>query len=583
MKTYDPTNRLRIFTVLLFSAFVVVIIRLFYWQVIMGKELSQDGQRQYQRGQEIVAPRGNILSSDGSWLAARDQAYQVHATLNLIEDDKDEIADRLAEIFVEPPEDEEGNIDRNLYKELLVIEASRIKEQLNKEGVWVPIKNRVDDETKEKIEEFDFEGIGFDPVEGRVYPESSSSAHLLGFVGKDENGEDVGYFGLEGYYDLVLTGKPGFLKRESDARGIPIAIGRSQEISAQSGVDLLTHVDKAIQITLEKHLEESLNKYGAKQVTGIIMDPNDGAILAMATFPSFDPADYVSYGNELFINPAVSESFEPGSIFKVLVMAAGIDAGEVEPDTKCDICDKPYKVDKYFIKTWNNEYSKDATMTDVIVHSDNVGMVFVGNKLGIDRMYDYITKFGIGSVTGIDVQGESTPQVRPRDEWSIVDLATSSFGQGIATTPIQMVRAVGAIANGGVIMTPQVVDEIRGSGFREDIEPIEGERVISEEAAKKITAMMAEAAENGEAKWTYRKGFRVAGKTGTAQIAIKGYYDEEKTIASYIGFAPYDDPKYVMLISMKEPESSPWASETAAPLWYDISEDLFRYFGIQPK
>lgn len=541
----------------------------------MGKSLAQEAQSQYVEGKVISAPRGNIRSNDGSWLAARDQAWLVFASIPDIKDDINKIADSLAPYFITI---EEGDDE---YK-LLVQEASRIKSQLSKEAVWVPIKASIDSETKKKIEEMGILGIGFDPIEDRIYPEASSAAHILGFVGKDDEGIDTGYFGLEGYYDLVLSGKPGYSQREADVKGVPILGGTSKEVSAYQGVDLITHIDKAVQISLEDHMEKGMEKYGAVSGTGIIMDPKTGAIIAMASFPRFDPGKYNEFKNEDFVNPAVTFSFEPGSIFKVLVMSAGLDTGEVEIDTKCDICGGPVKVDKYFIKTWNNEYNKDATMLDVIVHSDNTGMVFVAKKLGIDRMYEYLKNFGIGDITGVDLQGEASPNIREKDDWSVVDLATSSFGQGIATTPLQMIRAVSAIANKGIIMTPQVVDKIEGDGFREDIKPIEGKRVISEEAAKDMTAMMVEAAKNGEAKWTYRQGFGVAGKTGTAQIPVEGHYDEDKTVASFIGFAPFNDPKFVMLITLREPQSSPWASETAAPLWYDVAEDLFLYYGIQP-
>jgi cell division protein FtsI/penicillin-binding protein 2 len=213
-------------------------------------------------------------------------------------------------------------------------------------------------------------------------------------------------------------------------------------------------------------------------------------------------------------------------------------------------------------------------MTDVIVHSDNVGMTFIGQKLGADPLFDYLDKFGIGKPTGIDLQGEASPRLREKGTWNIVDLATASFGQGIAVTPIQVVRAVSAIANDGVLVTPRVVATTKAP---------QSQRVISVESADQITAMMAEAASRGEAQWTNLKGFKVAGKTGTAQIPIAGHYDEEKTNASFIGFAPYDKPKFVMLVTIREPESSPWASETAAPLWYSIAKDIFPYLGIQPE
>lgn len=570
-------NRIRVMTFAFLLAFLLLIGRLFYWQIIKGKDLSLQVRGQYQTGRLVGAGRGNILARDGTWLAARSEAWLVYAQLDKISENPTKIADKLASLFVEV-----GNPDN--YQAQVLNEANRIKAVLGRDKVvWVPLKHKVSSSVKANIEAMNIDGIGFESEESRIYPEASSAAHLLGFVGKNSEGEDRGYFGLEGYYDFVLSGKPGFIARDSDARGIPISVGDSKEILAVGGVDLLTHIDKAIQLSLEKNLLKGIEKYGASAGTIIVMDPKTGGIMGISSYPSFDPMRYFDYGNKYFINPAVSLSFEPGSIFKVLIMASALDAKVVETDTKCDICSGPVRVDKYYIETWNKKYRKDPSVVDIIVHSDNVGMVFVGEKLGSERMYDYLDKFGIGRLTGIDLQGEMTPALREKNKWSVVDTATASFGQGVATTPIQIVKAVGAIANKGILVKPQVVDSIMAKDWEQDIAVDNQERVISEKSAAEITAMMVEAAKSGEAKWTYTRGFSVAGKTGTAQIPISGHYDDEKTIASFIGFAPADDPKFIMLVTLREPSSSPWASETAAPLWYSIAKDLFLYFGIRPE
>ncbi len=567
-------TRLKLIAAFFLIIFIVLSARLFFWQVIRGKDLSAQARDQYQTGKSIVAPRGNILASDSTWLAARGEAWLVYASLPDIKEDPRKIADKLAPFFLE---EESERAD-------LLLEVERIYSLLTKnEIVWVPIKHKISTEVKRNIEALGLEGIGFEIQEIRIYPEASSAAHLLGFVGKDTEGEDIGYFGLEGYYNAPLSGKSGYLGRERDAMGLPIGIGDTTEVMAVAGVDLLTHIDKTIQLLLDEKLSEGIEKYGAVGGTAVVMNPKNGAILAMSAFPSYDPADYSEYGDEFFKNPIVSDSFEPGSIFKVLIMAAGLDSGAVEPDTKCEICDGPLKVDKYFIKTWNNEYNPDATMLDVIVLSDNIGMSYVGQKTGADTLYDYLDAFGIGKATDVDLQGEMAPKLREKGTWNIVDLATTSFGQGVVTTPMQMIRAVGAIANDGMLVTPQVVDRILGETWGEDIKPEINERVISAKTANEVTAMMVEAAKNGEAKWTHLRGFNVAGKTGTAQIPIAGHYDEERTIASFVGFAPADDPDFVMLMTLREPSSSPWASETAAPLWYTVAKDLFIYFGIQPE
>ena len=572
-------TRIKLVSLGFLIGFLLVVGRLFFWQILKGAELSEQARRQYQFGQTLSAPRGRILAQDGSPLSDRSEAWLVYAALDELEESTNSIAEKLAPMFLEGEYESKDERYTALLSEIDRINSLLVRDDV----VWIPLKQRITSDDKSAIEAMDIGGIGFEYNEDRSYPESSSAAHLLGFVGKNDEGLEQGYFGLEGYYDIMLSGKPGYLSRESDARGTPILPGELNEVSAIGGVDLVTHIDKSIQITIEKKLVDGLEKYGAVAGSIIVMDPSTGAIMGMSSYPSYDPAEYTDFGNEYFRNPVVSDSFEPGSIFKVLVMSAGLDSDAVEPDTKCGICDQPLKVAQYYIRTWNNEYREDATMQDVIVHSDNVGMAFVGQKLGADTLYDYLDKFGIGHTTDVDLQGEGTPSIREKGTWNIVDLATTSFGQGIAATPIQILRAIGSIANDGVLVTPQVVDRLEGEGWEEDVKPEIGEEVISKKTADEVTAMMVEAAKEGEAKWTHLRGFNIAGKTGTAQIPIAGHYDEDKTIASYIGFAPADDPKFIMLVTLREPSSSPWASETAAPLWYSIAKDLFLHFGIQPE
>lgn len=576
-------KRIRILSIGFIAGIFVLIVRLFFWQIIQGEALAQQGRYQQQGNNLIPAERGDILANDGSWLAASAEAWLLYANPQEITETPHEIADKLAPLFVSDVEDD-PDTDVDEHKAALGLETDKLANLLSKDKlVWVNLKDKIDSDTKNKIKDMNIAGLGFQQDEMRIYPEASSAAQVMGFVGKNSDGEDTGYFGLEGYYNQSLAGKHGFTSREQNALGAPIIFGNSKESSAIQGVNLVTNIDKTVQLTIEKYLREGLEKYEAESGTVIVMRPQDGAVLGMASLPSYDPAKYYEYGDEFFRNPAISDGFEPGSVMKPVVMSAGIDAGVVTPDTRCDICAGPYKVDKYYIRTWNNEYRPNETMTDVIVHSDNVGMSFVGNRLGADKLYDYLSSFGFGQLTGIDLQGEVTPKLRERGSWNIVDLATASFGQGIAVTPIQMVRAIATIANGGRSPVPQVVDKVQVADKSEDIKPIVGGQIISEEAARKTTAMMVRAVVDGEAKWAAPKNFSIAGKTGTAQIPVSGHYDSTNTIASFVGFSPAVNPKFAMLVTLKEPKSSPWAAETAAPLWFNIAEDLFPYFGIQPE
>ncbi len=570
-------SRIR-FLSLAFLVFALIIIgRLFFWQIVKGEDLARQGRKQIEKDDYSLIKRGNILAEDGSLLTASVNGWLVYAYLPELKDDPKSLASLLALEFVDK------DVSEDKYNDDLKKEEERLFNLLTRKDVkWVALRSRVDEGKKRKIESLGLKGIGFQMEEMRFYPEASSAAHLLGFVGKDERGGDKGYFGLEGYYDFVLSGKKAYEKKEGNFVFSFISRNREEDISDRR-VAIKTHIDKGLQVLVERKLEEGIKRYGAKGGSVVIMEPQTGAIKVSASFPSYNPSRYFEFGNEFFKDPVISYGFEPGSVFKVIVMASALDARVVDVNTRCDICDGPLKVDKYFINTWNNKYHPNSTMTEVIVNSDNVGMSFVAKRLGKERMYEYLRRFGFGRLTGIDLEGEMSPPLREKDKWSEVDLLTASFGQGIAATSIQLVRAVSAIANGGVLVKPKVVKDVIVGGLVKNIEPEIQERVISKEAAEKITMMMVEAARNGESKWTYLRGFRVAGKTGTAQIPIAGHYDPEKTVASFIGFAPYEQPRFAMLVTLFEPTSSPWASETAAPLWYDIARDLFVFYKIKPE
>lgn len=571
----DSRIRLVGFTFLIFV--LIIAARLFFWQVVRGQDLAKLGKNQLEKDDYSLIKRGNILADDGSPLAASVNGWLVYAYLPEVEDNPQSLASRLALELVDK-EDSEDSYQENLEKE-----KKRLFDLLARKGVkWVALKSRISEEKKRKIESFGIKGVGFQIEELRFYPEASSAAHLLGFVGKDEKGNNRGYFGLEGYYNLILSGKKAYEKKEGNFV-FSFVSEKTKDNLLGKQVDIRTHIDKGLQILLERKLIEGIEKYGAKGGSVIVMEPKTGVIKVSASSPSYDPFSYFNFGDEFFKDPVISYGFEPGSVFKVVVMASALDAKVVDTDTRCDICGGPLKVDKYFINTWNNKYHPDSTMTEVIVNSDNVGMSFVAKRLGKDRLYEYLKKFGFGRLTGIDLEGEMSPPLREKGKWSEVDLVTASFGQGIAVTPIQLVRAVSAIANGGILVKPKVVKDIVVGGLAKSVEPESEGRVISEEAASKITMMMVEAARSGESKWTYLKGFKVAGKTGTAQIPIAGHYDPEKTMASFVGFAPYDDPRFVMLVTLIEPTTSPWASETAAPLWYAMAKDLFVFYKIKPE
>lgn len=543
--------------------FGLIIMRLFYWQVVKAQELSAIGQAQYDQQVVSQAQRGEIETSDGFTIAADKLAYLVYTNPKVVGNKQAE-ADTLSK--------------------LLNIKSATISALLNINKFWVPIKSDVDNSVKEKIAAKKLPGVGFQQETVRYYPEASMAAHLLGFVGKDANGNNYGYFGLEGYYNRLLSGKDGYAVVVHDAAGHPILAKMNDTTQKVDGSDLILHIDRRIQYMLENAIKNGIKKYGAKSGMAAVMDPKTGAILAMASFPTFDPAHYQNYSDKLYLDPFITSTYEPGSTFKPIVMSAAINEGLINPDTQCTICSGPVQIGKYAIHTWNNQYFPNTTMTEVLIHSDNTGMVFVAQKLGLNRMIDYLNRFGIGQTTGIDLQGEEAPSLHPKDQWYPIDLATAGFGQGISVTPIELLDGIAAIANNGVRMQPQVVAAIKTpSGQVIPIQPKEIDQPISATTAKVVTQMMVQTANKGEAQFYRLKGYDIAGKTGTASIPVAGHYDPTKTIASFVGFAPATNPKFVMLVIFNEPSATIWGATTAAPVFYSVAKDILTYYGIPPN
>lgn len=551
-----------VFSILIFWS-LIIISKLFYWQVLSYNKLAAAADAQHFISLTIPAMRGDILASDSSVLVTNQPAYLVYA---------------------EPPKIKDKNNFITSISKILDIPTSSVSAQISNNKVfWAPLSRRVEEDVVEKIKQLGFEGIGFEKEGKRYYPEASMSAHLLGFVASDSLGGDKGYFGLEGFYDKELRGRDGFLRQEKDPYGAPIIIGEGERIEAENGRILKLSLDKVVQMLVEERLKKGIERFGAKGGQVIVMEPKTGAIIAMASYPSYDQATFSDYPKEIYKNPSVANSYEPGSTFKSVIMAAALNEGLVKPNTIVDE-EGPVNISGYDIRTWDNKYHGKITTTQVLQYSSNVGMVAVANKLGREKMIEYLKKFGFGSVTNIDLEEETSPELREDSQWREIDLATASFGQGIAVTPIQMIRAVAVLANGGKLVEPHIVTEITdNSGKTIIIKPKVVREVIKESTSKVITEMLVSSVEAGEAHYKLPKGFRIAGKTGTAQIPVKGHYDAEKTIASFVGYAPSDEPRFVMLVTITEPTSSPWGSETAAPLFIEIARELLSYYKVFPK
>lgn len=534
--------------------FLILILRLFYWQVIRGPELKAKASRQHETVTTLKAKRGDILDMDGNVLVGSKNLYHLYVYKPQLLISQDELKLKLL-----------AHLDKTEYASTEAQMKEYIDTRIGLKSNWVSIKHYVSSEEKSKLEKEKILGLGFEDEFIRYYPESSMSAHMLGFVGQDMAGQEQGYFGLEGYFDRWLKGREGKVRTEKDAAGNPILIGNYQFFHATEGKAINTTIDKKVQYLAEQLLKEGLDKYQAIAGNITIIESKTGKVRAMASYPNYDPSHFSDFSNSYYKNPVVADLFEPGSIFKVLVMAAGFNEKVVTPETQCDICNGPVSIGKYDIRTWDETYRPNATMTDVIVHSDNTGMVYVSRKLGPDTFSKYLKLFGFGKKTGIELQDEvSGSKVTEGKDYREIDLATNSFGQGIAVTPIQMVAAVNTIANGGVYLSPSLIEN----------EVPTSTSILKPEAAQEITQVMVQAVEKGEAQNFKPKSVTVAGKTGTAQIPIEGHYDPDKTIASFVGFFPAYNPKYTMLVSLREPKTSIWGSETAAPLWFAVAKQL---------
>lgn len=547
------SSRLKIISIVIPLIFLVIIGRLFYWQIVRGPELQTKADRQHETVTILKAKRGDILDSDGNVLAGTKNLYHLYVYKPQLKISANDLIETLLGSLQKDPE---ATTDADV--------RAYLKSRLALDSNWVSLKHYLSPEEKSAIEDKKITGLGFEDEYVRYYPESSMSAQVLGFVGQDAAGQEQGYFGLEGFFDRILKGRGGKIRTEKDAQGDPILIGNYQFLHTVEGKPLITTIDKKIQYLTERSLKEGIEKYGAQAGNVTIIESKTGKVRAMASFPNYDPSKFSEFPNTSYKNPVVADLFEPGSIFKVLIMAAGLNEKLVTPDTQCDICSGPVQIGKYSIKTWDETYRPNLSMTDVIVHSDNTGMVFVARKLGVDKFVDYLKKFGFGQKTDIQLQEEVSGTVRNSKDYGDIDLATNSFGQGIAVTPIQMVAAVNTLANKGKYIRPTLIEN----------EPGESWDVLASDAVTSITQIMVQAVDRGEAKWAKPQGMSIAGKTGTAQVPIEGHYDPKKTIASFVGFFPADDPQYTMLVTLKEPQTSQWGSETAAPLWFSIAKQL---------
>ena len=588
------TTRVSIIFIGFLLLYSLVLVKLFNTQVINRNYWKKVAFKQHFGESEIPSKRGDILASDYSILAASSTTYDLYLdpyTFKGTFDDLKKIFDYLYKNtntqLKRKNDDKEVNdkeVDLDVYKAYISQKEAQWRDAINdKEMRFKYLQKGLDENQKSYIESLKIPSLHFNAVGSRSYSSDSIYSHILGFVGKNEDGDNVGYFGIEGFYNGDLSGVSGSLKQERSALGSPIIYAGFDSVKKLDGSTVVTTIDRAVQTIVYNELSKAVKDFGAKSGVVIVVNPKTGAIISMVNYPTYNPSRFGEYYNDnpdIFVNNAISSTYEPGSVIKALTMSSAIDLGIVTPNTTV-LDTGPVEYSGHLVDNWDKKHHGEITMTQVLQLSDNVGASMVGSKVGSKKLYEYFQKFGIGDKLGVDLEGEEAGEFRNYKDWSDIDLAAASFGQGFSATPLQVLMAFSAIENDGILIRPHIVKEIIFNGQTVSYEPKEVDRVISSKTSKTIVKMLTKAVSGGEAKYFVSKGYNVAGKTGTAQIAENGEYLPDKTNATFVGFLPnYDE--FVMLVKLERPSSSIYASETAVPLWMTIAEKLANYYGLPP-
>ncbi|MEG1821873.1 MAG: penicillin-binding transpeptidase domain-containing protein [Clostridiales bacterium] len=568
MPIFLKSRILWIFILFLFL-FSAIFCRLFYLQVVKADELKDKAAGQQMREVPVEANRGVIFDCNRKILAASVSVDSVYASPTQIEEEKvPEIAAALSTI--------------------LGIEEDKITQRLTSGRGYEWLKRKIGEEEALAIRNLDYKGIGLTTETKRNYPNDFLAAHLLGFVGIDNQGLE----GIEAIYDKTLIGKNGYILAQYDSHGMEIAGSAQHYVAPKDGNSLILSVDENIQYFCERELDNLMaSTVNPKGATIVMMAPKTGEILALATRPSYDPNNFGSYDVSAWRNWALSDYYEPGSTAKILTIATALEEGAVkETDTFYD--SGSITVGKTKIRCWSGTPHGSETFVEVAENSCNPAFVEVGQRIDAKddtTFYRYLKAFGIGEKTGIALPGESGGSLRNLatvDSINPLDVANMYIGQGYGVTPIQLVTAVSAGVNGGTLMEPHLVKTIEDCYGKvvENIDPVEIRQVISEKTSERVRNILESVVANGTGSKAYIEGYRVGGKTGTAQKFIDGAYSKTKYVASFIGFAPANNPELVCLVVVDEPGCYPvYGGTIAAPVFQKVVADTLSYMGVKPQ
>ena len=551
---------------MLLAATAGLIGRLVYVQIIHHERYLTAAREEHFEKRQVRSARGAILDRNGFPLATSIDVYDVYIDRRAWHADPSragQVAEALAPILARPA------------KDLL----ARFRD--DSEGPIELVDAGVEFAAGQQIEALGLPGVVLAGANKRAYPEGDVASGLLGFLGRDH----TGLAGLEADLEEVLAGAPGALYFERDGGGQPIAFGRAQAEPGRPGADVRLTIDRYIQRLVENELDLQIKDHQASGGAIIVMDPQTGAILAMASRPSFKLSQ-LALDNpqlDLYRNRAVTDLYEPGSVFKVVTMATALDLDLVNPNTTYVDTGLAVK-GGYEFKNWDFSVNGTTTMTQVLQKSLNTGAIWLSDLIGPTRLYDSIKRFGFGESTHSGLGGEAAGLLRTNKDpgWYSADLATNSYGQGIAATPLQVITAVSSLINGGKLMRPYIVQEIDGPESRRAFEPVVVRQTVSERTSRNMVEMMNAVVDGVSYHRARVKGYHVGGKTGTTLVSIPTGYALDSTLATFVGFAPVEDPAFIMLVKIDQPKDDPLGGIVAAPVFGKLAPQILNYLNVPP-
>lgn len=570
-KRASPSERIprvRILGLVVLLVGLTLVSRLYFIQVFSHGKWVALAEDQHSTSETLSADRGEIFMHDGENLypLAVNREYRLVYVVPKDVVEKDRVAIELSQIL---------NMD-----------IGPIREKLNMPNdPFEIIKHRLSDEEVSRVKDLSFKGVALLPEKFRYYPAGELASQVIGFASLGAGGGAGGY-GIEASQDNRLRGIGGELSQEKDAGGRWIPLTDRDIVSAKNGDGIVLSLDRVIQYETEKILKDATEEFQADRATAIVMDPKTGSILSMASFPQFDPNAYSDVEDyALFMNPAVSMAYEPGSIMKPITMAIGIEESKVSPTTEY-VDTGVVSIGGYAIRNSEDKVYGRSNMTSVLNNSINTGVIFVEKQVGNKIFGDYVKRFGFGERTGVSLPAELPGNIRNlANVRSDIQYFTASFGQGITVTPLQIVNAYATLANGGWLMRPHIINQIiHGDGSKEEVAPEPIRQVLSEQTSRTMGSMLREVVVNGHGKRADVPGYLVGGKTGTAQVAKSdgAGYEEGLNIGSFAGYAPINDPRFVVLVKLDNPKNVEWAESSAAPTFGKIMKFLLEYAKIKP-